>query len=42
MELLGGKFKDGAVVLVDVKDNKIVFHAEAALTKRKSKQKVEA
>jgi hypothetical protein len=31
------------VVLVDVKDNKIVFHTEAAPTKRsKSKQKVEA
>jgi ATP-dependent Clp protease ATP-binding subunit ClpC len=42
VELLGGKFKDGVVVLVDVKDNKIVFHTEAAPVKRKSKQKVEA
>ncbi len=43
VQLLGGKFKDGVVVLVDVKDNKIVFHTEAAPTKRsKSKQKVEA
>jgi ATP-dependent Clp protease ATP-binding subunit ClpC len=42
VELLGGKFKDGAVVLVDVKDNKIVFHAEAAPAKKKSKQKVDA
>jgi len=41
VELLGGKFKDGAVVLVDVKDNKIVFHAEAAPV-RKSRKKVEA
>jgi len=37
VELLGGKFKDGVVVLVDVKDNKIVFHTEAAPAK-KSKQ----
>ncbi|MDO9301876.1 MAG: AAA family ATPase [Anaerolineales bacterium] len=42
VELLGGKFKDGVVVLVDVKDNKIVFHTEAALVKKKSKQKVDA
>ena len=29
VELLGGKFKDGAMVLVDVeKDNKIDFHTE--------------
>jgi ATP-dependent Clp protease ATP-binding subunit ClpC len=42
VELLGGKFKDGATVLVDVKDDKIIFHAEAAPAKRKSKQKVEA
>ncbi|MBI5351624.1 MAG: AAA family ATPase [Chloroflexi bacterium] len=41
VELLGGKFKDGVVVTVDVKDNKIVFQTEAAKTK-KSKQKVEA
>jgi len=42
VELLGGKFKDGVVVLIDVEDNKIVFHTEAAPTKKKSKQKVEA
>ena len=42
VELLGGKFKDGVVVLIDVEDNKIIFHTEAAPTKRKSKQKVEA
>jgi ATP-dependent Clp protease ATP-binding subunit ClpC len=42
VELLGGKFKDGAVVLVDVKDNKIVFQTEATSSKKKSKQKVEA
>jgi ATP-dependent Clp protease ATP-binding subunit ClpC len=44
VELLGGKFKDGAVVLVDVdaKANKIIFHTEAAPAKKKSKQKVEA
>ncbi len=42
VELLGGKFKDGVVVLVDVKDNKIIFHTEAATVKRKSKQKVDA
>ena len=41
VELLGGKFKDGVAVLIDVKDNKIVFHTEAAIVK-KSKQKVEA
>jgi ATP-dependent Clp protease ATP-binding subunit ClpC len=41
VELLGGKFKDGVVVLVDVKDNKIVFHTEAALVKKKSKQKLD-
>ena len=43
VELLGGKFKDGAVVQVDVdtKENKIIFHTEAALVK-KSKQKVDA
>jgi len=42
VELLGGKFKDGVVVLIDVEDNKIVFHTEAAPAKKKSKQKVEA
>jgi len=43
VELLGGKFKDGAVVNVDVdeKENKIIFHTEAA-TVKKTKQKVEA
>ncbi|MBK8619358.1 MAG: AAA family ATPase [Anaerolineales bacterium] len=41
VELLGGKFKDGVMVLVDVKDNKITFQTEAAPVK-KSKQKVEA
>jgi ATP-dependent Clp protease ATP-binding subunit ClpA len=41
VELLGGKFKDGVVVLIDVKDNKIVFHTEASTVKRKSKQKAE-
>ena len=40
VELLSGKFKDGAVVMVDVLDNKIVFQTEAA--KKKSKQKVDA
>jgi ATP-dependent Clp protease ATP-binding subunit ClpC len=42
VELLGGKFKDGAVVTVDVdvKENKIIFHTEAAV--KKSKQKVDA
>ncbi len=41
VELLAGKFRDGAVVTVDVADNKIVFRSEAAPVKRKSKQKVE-
>ncbi len=40
VELLGGKFKDGAVVAVDVKDNKITFQTEAAA--KKSKKKVDA
>jgi ATP-dependent Clp protease ATP-binding subunit ClpC len=42
VELLGGKFKDGAIVTVDVdvKENKIIFHTEAAV--KKSKQKVDA
>ncbi|MBI5944015.1 MAG: AAA family ATPase [Chloroflexi bacterium] len=40
VELLGGKFKDGAVVTVDVNDNKITFQTEAA--NKKSKQKVDA
>lgn len=41
MELLSGKFKDGAVVLVDEKEDKIIFNAEAAPSK-KAKQKVNA
>ncbi len=41
VELLGGKFKDGVMVTVDVKDNKIIFHTESAPVK-KSKQKVDA
>jgi ATP-dependent Clp protease ATP-binding subunit ClpC len=41
VELLGGKFKDGVAVLIDVKDNKIVFQTEAAPVK-KSRKKVEA
>ena len=42
VELLGGKFKDGAVVMVDVdvKENKITFNTAAAV--KKSKQKVDA
>ncbi|MBC7877645.1 MAG: AAA family ATPase [Anaerolineales bacterium] len=42
VELLGGKFKDGAVVIVDVdpKENKIIFNTAAAT--KKSKQKVDA
>jgi ATP-dependent Clp protease ATP-binding subunit ClpC len=43
VELLSGKFKDGAVVNVDVdeKENKIIFHTEAA-TAKKAKRKVDA
>jgi ATP-dependent Clp protease ATP-binding subunit ClpC len=43
VELLGGKFKDGAVVMVDVdeKENKIVFQTEASPAK-KTKHKVDA
>src|SRR4030095_14423028 len=41
LELLGGKFKDGAAVLIDEKDDKIIFTAEAAAT-RKTKQKINA
>ena len=42
VELLSGKFKDGAVVMVDVnvKENKITFNTAAAV--KKSKQKVDA
>jgi ATP-dependent Clp protease ATP-binding subunit ClpC len=45
MELLGGKFKDGAEVIVDVdeKENKIIFSSSAPAKKKKiSKQEVEA
>ncbi len=44
MELLGGKFKDGAAVSVDVdtEANKIVFQTSAPTTKKKTKEKVEA
>jgi ATP-dependent Clp protease ATP-binding subunit ClpC len=40
VELLGGKFKDGATVVVDVKDNKITFTASEPV--KKTKQKVAA
>jgi len=44
VELLGGKFKDGAEVVVDVdeKENKIVFSTSAPVKKKKTKQEVEA
>jgi ATP-dependent Clp protease ATP-binding subunit ClpC len=44
VELLGGKFKDGAEVVVDVdpQENKIVFSSSAGVKKRKSKQEVDA
>jgi ATP-dependent Clp protease ATP-binding subunit ClpC len=44
VELLSGKFKDGATVLVDVDEekNKIVFHTSEPVTKKKSKQHAEA
>jgi ATP-dependent Clp protease ATP-binding subunit ClpC len=41
VELLGGKFKDGALVMVDVKDDQIVFQSDAAPAK-KTKHKVDA
>ena len=43
VELLGGKFKDGAMVQVDVdeKANKIIFHTEVAPAKS-PKQQVDA
>jgi len=41
VELLSGKFKDGAVVVVDEKDNKIVFQTEVN-SQKKSRQKVDA
>jgi len=44
MELLGGKFKDGAIVHVDVDEanNKIVFQTSAATKKKKDKQHADA
>jgi hypothetical protein len=44
VELLSGKFKDGATVLVDVdeENNKIVFHASEPVAKKKSKQHADA
>lgn len=44
VELLSGKFKDGAEVVVDVdaQENKIVFSTSAPAKKKKSKQEVEA
>jgi ATP-dependent Clp protease ATP-binding subunit ClpC len=43
VELLGGKYKDGGTVVVDVdeKEDKIIFHTSAAPAKKK-KDKVEA
>jgi ATP-dependent Clp protease ATP-binding subunit ClpC len=44
IELLSGKYKDGATVLVDVDEekNKIVFQASEPITKKKSKQHADA
>jgi len=44
VELLGGKFKDGATIQVDVdtEKNKIVFLRSEAVTKKKSKQHADA
>jgi len=44
VELLGGKYKDGATVLVDVdeKENKISFHKAEPLKKAKAEQQVTA
>ena len=44
VELLAGKFKDGAEVVVDVdaNENKIVFSSSAPSRKKKSKQEVDA
>ncbi len=36
MELLSGKFKDGATVLVDEKDSKIIFHTSQVVKKAKA------
>jgi len=43
LELLGGKFKDGATVLIDVdeENNKIIFHKSEPI-KKKSKQHADA
>lgn len=43
-ELLSGKFKDGAEVIIDVdeKENKIVFQTSAPTKKKKSKHEVDA
>ncbi len=40
VELLGGKFKDGATVIIDVQDNKITFATSEPI--KKAKQKVAA
>jgi ATP-dependent Clp protease ATP-binding subunit ClpC len=40
MELLSGKFKEGALVVVDVEDDKIIFKTSEAV--KKTKQKVNA
>jgi ATP-dependent Clp protease ATP-binding subunit ClpC len=44
LELLGGKFKDGATVQVDVdeENNKITFHTSEPATRKKSKQHADA
>jgi ATP-dependent Clp protease ATP-binding subunit ClpC len=42
VELLGGKFKNGAVVLVDVEKEKIVFHSSQPVAKAKQKQSAES
>jgi len=44
MELLGGKFKDGAIVHVDVDEanNKIAFQITGAPVKKKNEQHAEA
>ncbi len=44
VELLGGKFKDGAEVIVDVdaNENKIIFQTSAGTKKKKSKETVDA
>ncbi len=41
---MGGKFKDGATVLVDVDEekSKITFHTSEPVTKKKSKQHADA